>query len=320
MLCCSPGYFKTVFLSQYGPKTGPETGNFYATGAKRSLMGRYCDPCSRAAINISSTGALIRKKGREDSKTHIGWVKKIQGVFEAGKASASVFNCLMEGDAATSSGAAMPILVRLARKFVTSRVGFKIMQLAMFSIGHATYCLRAATAPWVQGNANLQIHCMAEVTLPQFCKHYLESGRPVPGTHVRWSDGGGGTWNLTLLTFGYLLVKMGIFKDVKFKRPQVYHSHNVWGGKVAGQQCTLLVNPGHGALTEELLMEILSGMANSGAAYVDQALGYTSWLNHFVFKDFKHYREAELWWPHGEEDGSATVRCAKSTASKPEKM
>ena len=64
MLYCSPGYFKAIFLSQYGPKTGPETGNFYATGAKRSLMGGYCDSCSRAAINISSTDAMIRKKGR----------------------------------------------------------------------------------------------------------------------------------------------------------------------------------------------------------------------------------------------------------------
>jgi hypothetical protein len=37
------------------------------------------------------------------------------------------------------------------------------------------------------------------------------------------------------------------------ERPQVYHSHNVWG-----QQSTFLVSAGHGGtVEEELLMEIL---------------------------------------------------------------
>ena len=38
------------------------------------------------------------------------------------------------------------------------------------------------------------------------------------------------------------------------ERPQVYHSHSVWG-----QQCTFLVSAGHGGtVEEELLMEILN--------------------------------------------------------------
>jgi hypothetical protein len=33
------GFFKTVFDSQYGRTTGPANGNFWATDAKRSLVG-----------------------------------------------------------------------------------------------------------------------------------------------------------------------------------------------------------------------------------------------------------------------------------------
>ena len=42
------------------------------------------------------------------------------------------------------------------------------------------------------------------------------------------------------------------------ERPQVYHSHSVWG-----QQSTFLVSAGHGGtVEEELLMEILTGSVN----------------------------------------------------------
>jgi hypothetical protein len=94
---------------------------------------------------------LTRIEGKKEHLAHITWIKKIAEVLEEDKRQASLFLVLLEGDdAATSSGTALPILRKMAQKFVKNRVGFKIMQLVLFWRSHPTYCLRAVGAPWVQ--------------------------------------------------------------------------------------------------------------------------------------------------------------------------
>jgi hypothetical protein len=316
LLYCAKGYFKELFESQYGRKTGPATGNFWATDSIRSLMGGYCLKCSSAALQLQSSDELTRIEGKKEHLAHITWIKKIAEVLEEDKRQASLFLVLLEGDdAATSSGTALPILRKMAQKFVKNRVGFKIMQLVLFWRSHPTYCLRAVGAPWVQGTANFQVHCMLYCSLPNMAQYYHDIGKPVPQTYIRWSDGGGDTWNLTLIAIGYWLVSMNVFNDVYIKRPEKDHSHNVWDRCVADQQSSLRLNPGKGAITPELLMDNLKQMPHSDAMFVDQTLDFTSWLNKHVFKGFKYYTEVEMFWFHREADFSITVRCAASAAS-----
>jgi hypothetical protein len=267
LLFCSKGYFKTVFKSQYGRVTGPATGNFWATDAIRSLMGGYCFKCSAAALNISSTDALTRVKGKAEHLAHITWIKKVHEDLEKDKARASQFLMLLEGDdAATSTGTALPIMRKVAQKFVKKRVGFKIMQLVLFYRDHPTYTLRAVGAPWVQPTGNFQVHCMLYCSIPNLVQYYYDTGKPVPLTYTRWSDGGGDTWNLTLIATGYWLVSQKVFHDVFLKRPEKDHSHSVWDTKVADQQAHTRINPGKGALTPELLLKHLREMSNSDVA------------------------------------------------------
>jgi hypothetical protein len=267
LLFCAVGYFKTLFSSQFGRKTGPANGNFWVTDAIRSLMGGYCKKCSASAVMISSMDKLTRDNGKERQMQHIRIIKKIAQNLASDQKDAASFVSLVEGDdAATAAGTALPIMRKIAQKFVKGRVPFKIMQLVLFSNkGHPRFCLRAVSAPWVQTTGNLQVHCMLYCSLPAMIQHYFDMKMPVPRKYVRWSDGGGDTWNLTLLTTAYLLAKEKCFDDVFIKRPEKDHSHNVWDWCVSVQQKGLRFTPGKGALTFELLMKHLRELSNADA-------------------------------------------------------
>jgi hypothetical protein len=268
---CAIGYFKTIFLSQFGRKTGIRAGNFWVTDAIRSLMGGYCKKCSSFGLMISSMDKITREKGKKGQLVHIGWIKKIAEKFGADQKEAASFLSLVEGDdAATAAGTALPIMRKIAQKFVKGRVAFKIMQLVLFgNNGHPRFCRRAVSAPWVQATGNLQVHCMLYSSIPGMVQYYFEMNRPVPQKYIRWSDGGGDTWNLTVLSTAYYMVKERVFEDVYIKRPEKDHSHNVWDQMVSVQQKGLRFTPGKGALTFDLLMKHLREINNSDAVCVD---------------------------------------------------
>jgi hypothetical protein len=225
-------------------------------------------------------------------------------------------DAFVEGDdAATNSGTALPILQKIAQKFVTNRVGFKIIECVMFHLhDHPYYCRRVVAAPWVQPTGNLQAHAMLYCTLPAFAEYYLRKRGPCPKEYIRWSDGGGDTFNITTLAVAYLLVKQDVFEDVYLNRPMVYHSHGVWDRMVAVQHKARRFSPGKGAMTLELLMKHLREIPNADAVYVDQTFDLTSYLSPCVFKKLRYHREPLSFWFHREGDGSVTVQASMNPA------
>jgi hypothetical protein len=316
MLFCAKGYFSSIFQSQYGRKTGPATGNFWATDRVSSLMGGYCLTCSDTSLKVASQDALTRMEGKKEKSSHVKKVWALRKLLDAHAEKAKHGDAFVEGDdAATSSGTALPILQKIAQKFVTNRVPFKIIECVMFNLhDHPYFCRRVVVAPWVQPTGNLQVHAQLYCTLPAFAKYYLYKKEPCPTEYIRWSDGGGDTFNITTIALGYFMVKEGVFEDVYLNRPMVYHSHGVWDRMVAIQQKHFRFSPGTGAITFELLMKHIREIPNGDAVYVDQTFDLTTYLSSCIFKKFKHYREALSFWFHRESDGSVTVKCSMNPA------
>jgi hypothetical protein len=220
MKFCVVGYFKTIFDSQYGRLTGPLTGNFWATDRKSSLMGGYCLPCSDGTLKMTSTDLVTQAEGKLEHAHHVGLVKRIRELLDYHVEKAKKSEALVEGDdAASSGGTACPIMQKIAQKFVIERIHFKVVECVLFHTnGHPNFCRRVVSAPWVQGTSNFQVHCQLFCSLPAMAEYYLRKQEPCPDTYIRWSDGGGDTWNITLLAVGFFLAQDGVFTDVYLNR------------------------------------------------------------------------------------------------------
>jgi hypothetical protein len=144
---------------------------------------------------MTNTDAMTREKGRDVQVAHISWIKKIQVALETDKQLAASNKILLEGDdAATSSGTALPIMRKIAQKFVKNRVGFKIMQLVLFSRGHSILppsCERpVGTANWKLPSAlRVVLYTPESCTVCTVLLRHWQARATVVHSLVRWWRG-----------------------------------------------------------------------------------------------------------------------------------
>ena len=319
---CSLGWFAEIFWMNYGRFTGPACGKFWATDKVSSLMGGYCRHCSSTAAAIACSDPITRKEGFDRRKVHLRWVRRVRKNMSECQGRAEKGLTLGEcDDGATTGGTAMPILRKVAQKFVTNRVACKIMILVLFHTNsHPNFTRRAIIDPCVHATANLAAHCILYCSLPAMVADCRARQVPVPDVYERWPDGGPGTWNATLFALMYYLVKKGVFREVFIKRLMRFHSHNIADAMIAKQEKHNRFRPGHGAITPELLKKHLGEIANAGCVEVNQVYDYSKFLLPCLFDELKNHVEAEAFWlqaetgPGGAVTG-VTVKCANRASA-----